>query len=60
MDLLPLPMRLAGPSALYGFQFRRHERQPYHNVAGNTAGGSQDNANELRPYSATVLSCIKF
>jgi microcystin-dependent protein len=31
----------------------------YHNIAGNTAGGSADNANEARPYSATVLTCIK-
>jgi microcystin-dependent protein len=32
----------------------------YHNVSGTTAGGSADNANEARPYSATVLTCIKF
>ena len=30
----------------------------YHNVAGNTGGGSADNVYEARPYSATVLSCI--
>ena len=30
-----------------------------HNVAGKTGGGSADNANEVRPYSATVLTCIK-
>lgn len=31
----------------------------YHNLSGNTGGGSADGTYEARPYSATVLTCIK-
>ena len=30
-----------------------------HHIAFNTGGGSADDGNESRPYSATVLTCIK-
>jgi microcystin-dependent protein len=30
-----------------------------HTYSGTTSGGSADNANEARPYSATMLTCIK-